>query len=152
MKTIKLIGIILVSAFVILQFFPVELPETTTDNPNDLLQNNKIPEDINTLLVNGCYDCHSNATKYPWYSHVKPTAWLVARDTKVGREHLNLSDWESLSLRKKIKVLNEISESVESHEMPFKPYKITHKGARYTQEERQKIIKWTADFSESLMN
>lgn len=152
MKTIKIIGIILVAIVIVMQLFPSKLPENTSDNPNDLLVNNQVPDSIATLLKNGCYDCHSNQTVYPWYSNVKPAAWLVARDTKEGREHLNLSEWESLSVRKKLKALSEISEEVQSGAMPFKPYLIIHKNARFSEEERQKLVKWADDFGESLVN
>lgn len=152
MKVLKIIGIVVVAIVVVIQLFPSNLPETSKNNPNDLLTNNHVPDTIAQLLVNGCYDCHSNATDYPWYSNVKPAAWLVGRDTKVGREHLNLSDWESFSLRKKLKFLGEMSDEVDSKEMPFKPYLIIHKDARFTDEQRQQFMKWTEDFSDSLLN
>ena len=152
MKILKIVGIIVVTIAVILQLFPSKLPETNNNNPNDFLANNQIPDSIALLLKNGCYDCHSNETKYPWYSNVKPAAWLLARDTKVGREHLNLSEWESLSLRKKLKVLNEMSDEVKAKEMPLAPYMLIHKNARFTDSERRQLIQWIDEFSESLLN
>ena len=152
MRKVKIIGIIIVAVVIVMQLFPSNLPKNSSNNPNDLLANNHVPDSIAQLLINGCYDCHSNQTSYPWYSNVKPAAWLVSRDTKVGREHLNLSDWESLSLRKKLKVLNEMANEVESKEMPFKPYLIIHKDARFTDEQRKQFIQWTENFSESLLN
>lgn len=29
------------------------------------------------LVVRACFDCHSNEVKYPWYSNIAPTSWLV---------------------------------------------------------------------------
>ena len=37
------------------------------------------------LAVAACYDCHSNATRWPVYSHVAPMSWLVQRDVENGR-------------------------------------------------------------------
>lgn len=38
-----------------------------------------------------CYDCHSNETVWPWYSHIAPVSWLVTRDVNKGRAALNFS-------------------------------------------------------------
>lgn len=46
------------------------------------------------LAARACFDCHSNETRWPWYSHVAPVSWLVQRDVDEGREHLNLSEWD----------------------------------------------------------
>ena len=43
--------------------------------------------------VIACFDCHSNETKWPWYSNIAPMSWLVQRDVDEGREHMNLSEW-----------------------------------------------------------
>ena len=45
------------------------------------------------LAERACFDCHSNETRWPWYSHVAPTSWLVQNHVDEGREVLNFSDW-----------------------------------------------------------
>ncbi|MCX7782465.1 MAG: heme-binding domain-containing protein, partial [Meiothermus sp.] len=45
------------------------------------------------LFVRACADCHSNQTRWPWYSHIAPVSWLVQRDVEEGRSKLNLSLW-----------------------------------------------------------
>jgi hypothetical protein len=37
------------------------------------------------LAVRACYDCHSNQTVWPWYSHIAPISWLVQQDVDEGR-------------------------------------------------------------------
>jgi hypothetical protein len=32
------------------------------------------------LTERACFDCHSNETRWPWYSNVAPVSWLVQRD------------------------------------------------------------------------
>lgn len=32
------------------------------------------------LVMEACYDCHSNRTDWPWYSYVAPVSWLVTYD------------------------------------------------------------------------
>jgi Haem-binding domain len=51
-----------------------------------------------TLVMNTCFDCHSNETVWPWYSNIAPVSWLVQRDVEEGRQNLNFSEWSSNSL------------------------------------------------------
>jgi hypothetical protein len=44
------------------------------------------------LMTDACMDCHSNLTKWPWYSNIAPISWLVQKDVEDGRRELNLSD------------------------------------------------------------
>jgi hypothetical protein len=46
------------------------------------------------LAVRACFDCHSNQTVWPWYSHVAPVSWLVWSDVMRGRKELNFSEWD----------------------------------------------------------
>ena len=52
-----------------------------------------VPE-TRELAVRACFDCHSNQTVWPWYSHVAPFSWLVQRDVDEGRRELNFSEWD----------------------------------------------------------
>jgi mono/diheme cytochrome c family protein len=45
------------------------------------------------LAVRACFDCHSNETRWPWYSHVAPMSWLTQRDVDEGRAKVNFSEW-----------------------------------------------------------
>ena len=46
------------------------------------------------LAVRACFDCHSDETVWPWYSHVAPASWLSQRDVDKGRQKLNFSEWD----------------------------------------------------------
>ena len=45
------------------------------------------------LVVNACYDCHSNEIKYPLYSKIAPISWMVASHVGEGRDKLNFSTY-----------------------------------------------------------
>ena len=45
------------------------------------------------LAVKACFDCHSNETKWPWYSNVAPVSWYVQNHVEEGRDELNFSEW-----------------------------------------------------------
>ena len=109
------------------------------------------PEQVISILRKACYDCHSNETRYPWYSYVAPVSWLVIRDVEIGRDELNLSLWSEQSKRRKIKILKEISEEVEEKEMPLKVYTVTHRDAILSDEEISAITQWTESLTSELL-
>lgn len=150
-KKVKYLFIGLLLAFILIQFIPTNLPKNNTDHSNDILQGENAPDDIKMILSKACYDCHSNQTVYPWYSYVAPVSWLVAKDTRDGRDELNFSDWADLSKRKKIKILNEVAEEVEEDKMPLKIYTLVHRDAILTEEEISTLIGWTKSQSDKLL-
>ncbi len=145
-RTVWLIA--LIAVFLFIQLIPYEQPEISEENPDDLMLHTEVPQEVAVLLKSACYDCHSNETVYPWYSKVAPVSWLVLHDVKEGREELNFSLWNKLKITKKAKMLDKISEYVQSEEMPLKIYSIMHPEARLDSVKRKKIIDWadkTAD-------
>ena len=151
MSTRFKIVISIVAVFLVLQFIPVEKPEVISNNQHDLIINNKIDTSIKDLIQNSCYDCHSNETVYPLYAYVAPVSWLVIRDTKLGREELNFSEWEDLSKIKKIKNLKKIADEIESNKMPMGIYTLIHRDAKLSEEEKTTLIKWTKEQSDLLI-
>jgi len=136
--------------FILIQFIPTSLPEVRDNNPGDLLKNNEVPANIVTLLHNSCYDCHSNETVYPWYSYIAPVSFLVNRDTRKGRKHLNFSEWQSYSRDDKAEALDDLTEEVKEGEMPMKIYPIMHAKARLSDEDREALVSWAEDFADRL--
>jgi len=141
---------IIVAAIIIIQLIPTRRPEVITTNKNDMVTNNVVPDTVALLLKNACYDCHSNETKYPWYSYVAPVSWLISRDIRLGREELNFSKWESLSKMDKAKMLEEIVDEIESGAMPMSIYILMHPEAKLAMSDRDMIMNWADDFGEKL--
>src|SRR5271165_5745304 len=54
-----------------------------------------VPLNVQLILQRTCYNCHSSATIWPWYSHIAPVSWLVVSDVNTARSHINLQDWEA---------------------------------------------------------
>jgi len=146
----KTIWIILVAIVVIMQLIPSGRPEVIKENPKGLFANNNVPDSVVYLLRTTCYDCHSNETIYPWYSYVAPVSWLVARDTRLGREELNFSNWESNDKMKKAKLLDDIVEEVSDGGMPMAIYPLMHPEAKLKKSDRQMIVDWADSHAESL--
>ncbi len=144
-----LIGLLII--FVIIQLVPANRPDTSMDTTNDIIATENVSGEVASILHKACYDCHSNQTRYPWYSYVAPVSWLVAKDTREAREEINFSEWATLSKRKKIKILDEMGEEVEEGEMPMKIYTIIHRDADLSDEERETIVNWTKEQTNKLL-
>lgn len=147
----KKILLILLAVFIVIQFIPANLPDVTAENPNDFLKNNEVPANIEKMLRASCYDCHSNETVYPWYSYVAPVSFLVSRDTREGRKHLNFSEWESYDIADKLEALDDIGEEVEEGEMPMKIYPLMHSDAKLSDQDREELVSWAEEFAEALL-
>lgn len=96
-----------------------------------------------SVLEKSCQDCHSNRTVWPWYAHVAPVSWLLARDVHEGRRHLNFSNWQTYSPRKQAKLLEEIWEEVDEGEMPLGIYVALHGDAALSDGDKAILHDWT---------
>lgn len=101
MKIVKIIALILVVAFVGIQFMPTERNKNDIVPPTDFMLVNDVPNDIKNKLQISCYDCHSNNTQYPWYNKVQPVAWFLENHIKNGKAELNFNEWGDYSNRRK---------------------------------------------------
>ncbi|MDX5337947.1 MAG: heme-binding domain-containing protein [Cyclobacteriaceae bacterium] len=126
----------------VIQLVPNELPEVIDENPNDLIGSGIVSDEVASMLQKSCYDCHSNTTRYPWYSYVAPASWLVAKDIREGREEVNFSDWTTYEMTDQLMILDDIYSEVEEEHMPLPIYTILHSEAKLTPEQRQKIMEW----------
>ena len=85
------------------------------------------------LAARACFDCHSNETKWPWYSNIPPATQLIWREVRKGRSELNYSDWHP----------NREDESIEkilNGRMPPRKYLALHPEARLTNAETKALI------------
>jgi hypothetical protein len=104
------------------------------------------PAELVAVLDQSCYDCHSNNTRWPWYSYVAPVSWLVASDVEEGRKHLNFSEWAGLDRARQIKKVDEIREETSEGEMPLGIYLTLHGDAKLTAEDLATINSWVISF------
>ncbi len=136
MKFVKMLSLAMLILLIAAQFVPVERtnPPVVSETP--------MPPAVKEILKRSCFDCHSNETRWPWYGYVAPVSWLVVKDVTEGREHLNFSEWDNLSLKKKRKRLEECVEEIEEEKMPMPIYLITHPKARVAPEELALLRNW----------
>ncbi len=139
-KTLKWVLCACIVAFGLLQ-----LTNPARTNPpvvHDLMAASVPPPEVAVMLHAACYDCHSNETKWPWYSRVAPMSWLIAHDVQDGRENLNLSDWPAANPSRAAKRLERMSEEISYQDMPPKKYTAIHADARLTDAERKELTDW----------
>jgi hypothetical protein len=141
-KKLKWIFGALAAVFVLLQFTNPARTNPPLPPGGDISAANPPPPQIAAQLRASCYDCHSDETRWPWYSHIAPVSWLVVGDVNDGRERMNFSDWPHALPERAGRLLDRISEELDYKEMPPAKYTIIHAGARLTDSQRQELIQW----------
>ena len=145
-KIVAALGVL----FIAIQFMQPAPNKSGQALPTDFATIYQVPANLEGVLQNACYDCHSNNTNYPWYSNIQPMAWMMARHIKNGKEKLNFSDFGSNSTRKQISKLKGIANQIKDDEMPVASYKAMHKKANLSKEEKILIIDWMNKTADSL--
>lgn len=142
MKTIKKIGFFLLLVLIIVQFFGPEKNEGSLTSLEAFISETNPPENVHKILKESCYDCHSNVTKYPWYSNITPVNYWMNDHVKVGKRKLNFSKWNEYSLKRKEHKMDELHEEVEKKHMPLNSYTWTHTEANLSQDQIDAVVAW----------
>ncbi len=100
------------------------------------------PKDIAQTLHRSCYDCHSNETKWPWYSNIAPLSWSIASHVREGRKALNFSEWEKIPTDIKIKRLRRAVKTTHNGMMPLPSYLWLHKEAKLSSRDKAQLKSW----------
>jgi hypothetical protein len=88
------------------------------------------------LAARACFDCHSNETRWPWYSNVAPVSWFLQRHVDEGRKVLNFSEWQRPQ-----EEASESAETILEGEMPLTGYALLHAAARLSPAESQALAR-----------
>ena len=113
-----------------------------TLSENDISKTYAISEQVHSIFREKCYDCHSNNTRYPWYSYIQPIGWWLAAHIYDGKEHLDFSEFKTYPKKKAIHKLEELSESINEGWMPIDTYLWIHHDATITLSDRDAINAW----------
>lgn len=140
---IKKLLVALLALFIIIQFFrPERNVSEAAITDNDISNAVAISGDVHEVIRKKCYDCHSNNTNYPWYVNIQPVGWWMAGHVNEGKEELNFSEFKTYDKEKADHKLEEIYEEIAEGHMPITSYTFTHREARVTPEELEKISGW----------
>jgi hypothetical protein len=127
----KIVGLAVLGVLGVLQLVPYGRDHT---NPPPVSEPAWDTPATRALAVRACFDCHSNETRWPWYSHVAPVSWLVQRDVDVGRRVMNFSEWN-----RPYEEAAESAETVLEGEMPPPGYALLHPSVRLSAEEKRAL-------------
>lgn len=95
------------------------------------------------LFERSCQNCHSENTVWPWYSRIPPASWIIAKDIREARSHVNFSNWNSYSAEGQQDLLTQIGSVARTGRMPPSRYTFLHQEAVLTTRERQLIYEWS---------
>ena len=137
---------VLAVVLVLIQFYRQDLNNSSYESAvNEFIQQNNVTSEVESVLKTSCFDCHSNHTNYPFYAQVAPISFWINHHVEEGKEHLNFSDWNNYSIKKKLHKLDEIIEEINEHEMPLGSYTLIHHDAKLKEESSKLLINWSKE-------
>ncbi len=142
MKIVKKILVVLLIAFVLMQFYRPDKNESTEVPDTDIIVMTSPPEAVKNILKTSCYDCHSNNTVYPWYNTIAPVSYWLDDHVEHGKGHLDFSEWGTYSAKKKAHKLEELIEMVKADEMPLNSYLWMHGDAKLSEDQVKTLVDW----------
>jgi hypothetical protein len=138
---------VLAALLIGVQFVPVSRTNPSSDPSRGIWSTAHVTPEVAGLLRTACTDCHSNETRWPWYSRVAPVSWFVTDHVNHGRQHLNFSDWLQSAGHGENATpddrLHEICEEVSKGGMPLKSYTFLHRNAELSAADIRRICEWT---------
>lgn len=140
-KRTRIIIGITASVILLIQLVPVN-----RDNP-PITSPIPMPDAVQGVVRQSCFDCHSNEVHWPWYAYVAPVSWLVTHDVEEARGHFNFSEDGTMSAEDLAGLSEEIWEEVEDGEMPLPKYLLLHPGARLTDEDKAILESWADSYA-----
>lgn len=141
-KILKLVLLAGAVVFVILQFFGPARTNPTADQSLAMESHLQISPNVKKILDRSCVDCHSNNTRWPWYSRVAPVSWFVIDHVDEGRRELNFSQWGSYDKRQQRGQLDDMCELAGNGSMPLSSYTPLHPGSKLTTEDVKVLCDW----------
>ena len=142
-------GLLLLGLLIIIQFIQ---PDRNAGKmwPVRFEEAYHVPASVQAVLQTSCYDCHSNTTRYPWYSKIQPGGWWMAFHINEGKEELNFSEFDKYSNRRQQSKLKAIASSVKDGTMPLKSYTFLHGNAKLSKVEKLLLLNWASKTKDSL--
>lgn len=134
--------LVLVVALIAAQFFRPDRTAAPIDPSQVMTASVAVPAPVDALLHRACYDCHSNETRWPWYTQVAPVSWILAKHVRDGRDELNFSVWGSYQPRRQAHKLTEICDQVTAGSMPLRAYTVLHRDTSLSPADVEALCTW----------
>lgn len=128
-RTLKRVALILLAAFLAIQFIRPSLENRPATAEI------QAPDEVKQILKHSCYDCHSTESKLAWFDVPAPAYWLVIRDIREARKHINFSEIGNLPLGQQRAAVYEGLFQIEQGAMPLPAYRRLHSGVALTKDQ-----------------
>jgi hypothetical protein len=138
----KYVFLTLLIIAIVIQFIRPNFVNPPVDPKQTIEAVLNVPPNIDATLHRSCYDCHSNETRWPWYSQISPVSWLLKSDVNGAHAALNFSEFAALSKKKQLKKLDDACDEVKKGDMPLKIYLPMHPAAHLTDADRAALCTW----------
>jgi Haem-binding domain len=110
---------------IVIQFVPISRTNPPVETEI------QAPAQVQAILRRSCYNCHSNETGWPWYSHVAPVS------------HMNFTTWNRYSAAKRASRIGDIWDQVSKGSMPPADYLLMHRDAVLSAGDLQILRAWS---------
>ena len=150
MKLLKRIIIAILIILVGLQFIPTRTNQSNEKLSSAFEKAYHVTEDAKLILINSCYNCHSNNTNYPWYSRVQPIGLYLENHINKGKEQLNFSEFGTYSIRNQKSKLTSMVYQIENGSMPLASYTFIHRDAQLNQKDKNVLTDYLHNLKDSL--
>lgn len=129
--------------FIVIILFAIQFISVDKTNPPvDIEATLKAPNEVMNILKKGCYDCHSNETKWPSYSDIAPASFFIASHVKKGRRAMNFSTWNDMDEKIKQQRIKRAIQTVNNGMMALPSYKSAHEEAELNKNEKAVLTAW----------
>jgi hypothetical protein len=142
-RLLKRLGVGLIVFLAVSQFIRPARTNPPTDPRKTLEATAHPPATVAVTLDRACGDCHTNRTRWPWYTNVAPISWWIIDHVNEGRHRVSYDDWGDYDRARWRKELDQTCQRVERQNMPLTSYLLVHREAALSDDDRRAICDWT---------
>ena len=149
-KRMKRAVLIILVLLVVIQFIRPSRNQTPGLSANDITRHYTVPDTVVAILKRACNDCHSNYTRYPWYTNIQPVGWWLQNHINEGKGDLNFSEFGAYTAKRQAHKMQQTAKEIKDGDMPLDSYLWIHKDAILSDGEKQVLINWADSLSKDI--
>jgi hypothetical protein len=98
---------------------------------------------LNNVFEKGCFDCHTDRTKFPWYHSLPLVKTMIDDDIKGAHRHMNMTNgFPFKGHDKPADQLVAIHDEIDDGDMPPIMYRMMHWSAKPSDAEKESVFQW----------